>query len=121
MPSSRPTGATQISTRPRVPTGKTSRYSSTRRLVAKLETSISKVGAAVGAAPMAVRPSAPNRRTASRSTSSPLSGGGGGPGGGQLAGGGGGPGRGFSNRRAGGGERESGVVGERGDIRGGPR
>jgi hypothetical protein len=29
-------------------------------LVAKLETSMSKVGAAVGAAPMAVRPSGPN-------------------------------------------------------------
>src|SRR2546429_9135278 len=43
-----------------------------RRLVAKLETSMSKVGAATGAAPMALLPSAPNSRTASFSTSSPF-------------------------------------------------
>src|SRR5207253_4588359 len=40
--------------------------------MAKLETSMSNVGSAGGAAPITALPSAPNNRTASRSTSSPF-------------------------------------------------
>src|SRR5439155_21487267 len=51
---------------------KNSRYWRTRRFMAKLETSMSNVGSAGGAAPITALPSAPNNRTASRSTSSPF-------------------------------------------------
>src|SRR2546430_2187779 len=72
MPSYRPSRASQVWKRSRESSRKNSRYWSTRRFIAKLETSMSNVGSAGGAAPITALPSAPNNRTASRSTSSPF-------------------------------------------------
>src|SRR2546429_382390 len=70
IPSYRPNRCSQISKRSRASTWKNSRYSSTRRFAAKLVTSMSKLGVATSP-PTTARPSGPNSRTASRSTSSP--------------------------------------------------